>query len=452
MEIFFAKYWVTIVVYLGMATAAFLALRFGLFLKIHKVLGIKSLKKTLMTFITMATVMPIAVTGTLFLFYGIDFTHLMIAFFGAIPLALFLANWLATISVGPVEEATPQIASAANVLSSSTQQTSAAAQQNAATISQIASGAVQQAKEAEDISKIVSRMASVMQQMAASAQEVSSVAIHTSKIAQTGGESGEKSIENLKGIRVVITNVSDMINALSNRSEEIAVAVETITNISEKTNLLALNAAIEAARAGEAGRGFAVVADEVRKLAESSTKSAAEIKDIITSIQDQIIETVGAVSGGVKEIDKSSKIIDDSLGSLSDIAGGTQQVSAKIQEVSAAIQDQASSIQQVAKAIDSIASVAEQNAAGVQQMSVVSEQQALANQTVAAAAQQLQGLTEKLQEMVGVMVEIEEKPEKYIKVSSVKGIGAAKKDKDAFSKTNSVRMKVEVEDEEGVEK
>lgn len=54
------------------------------------------------------------------------------------------------------------------------------------------------------------------------------------------------------------------VDSLIQKTREIGRIVDTIKEISYKTNLLALNAAIEAARAGENGRGFAVVADEVR--------------------------------------------------------------------------------------------------------------------------------------------------------------------------------------------
>lgn len=71
-------------------------------------------------------------------------------------------------------------------------------------------------------------------------------------------------------------------------SRKVADIIGTINHITEKTNLLALNAAIEAARAGEQGRGFAVVADEVRTLAQQSSRSAAEINDLLKESGERI--------------------------------------------------------------------------------------------------------------------------------------------------------------------
>lgn len=66
--------------------------------------------------------------------------------------------------------------------------------------------------------------------------------------------------------------------------------IDTINNISERTNLLALNAAIEAARAGEVGRGFAVVPDEVRQLVQSSHQSSKQISELVESTVQSIDE------------------------------------------------------------------------------------------------------------------------------------------------------------------
>ena len=275
---------------------------------------------------------------------------------GIILLVILGLAFYASRSIGefvrkPIRSAVSQIKSASSNLAASTQQSSSASQQNSGTAQQLAAGATQQSKQSEEVSKSVSQMASAIQQMSASAQEAAATATQSAKVAQSAGANSEK----------------------------ISEIVESITTIAEQTNLLALNAAIEAARAGEAGRGFAVVADEVRKLAESSAKSAQEIKVVVKSVQGSVGETV-------KSIDE---------------------VSSKVQEISAGIQQQAASVQQIAKTMDQIASVAEQNASGAQQLSASTQQQSAANQQVAAASQQLTALAEELGVLAGQMKELD---------------------------------------------
>jgi methyl-accepting chemotaxis protein len=91
----------------------------------------------------------------------------------------------------------------------------------------------------------------------------------------------------MRQISSSIETSSRIISELGERSEQITAIVNTIRSIAEQTNLLALNAAIEAARAGDQGRGFAVVADEVRQLAGRTSRSTAEISEMIGMIQTQ---------------------------------------------------------------------------------------------------------------------------------------------------------------------
>jgi methyl-accepting chemotaxis protein len=84
------------------------------------------------------------------------------------------------------------------------------------------------------------------------------------------------------------------VGGVDTATAEIDKLVSVIEDVSFRTNLLALNAAVEAARAGEKGAGFAVVAEEVRTLAQSSQKTAKEIRTLIGSSRAQSELSIGA--------------------------------------------------------------------------------------------------------------------------------------------------------------
>jgi methyl-accepting chemotaxis protein len=70
------------------------------------------------------------------------------------------------------------------------------------------------------------------------------------------------------------------VDGVDSATGEIDTLVAAIEDVSFRTNLLALNAAVEAARAGDKGAGFAVVADEVRTLAQTTQRTAREIRTL----------------------------------------------------------------------------------------------------------------------------------------------------------------------------
>ncbi len=95
--------------------------------------------------------------------------------------------------------------------------------------------------------------------------------------------------ENIKKSVSAMRESQRSMDIIRKGSEKISEIVETVNELSERTNLLSMNASIEAAHAGNAGKGFAVVAQEIKKLADSSSARAKEIglqvKEILQSIQ-----------------------------------------------------------------------------------------------------------------------------------------------------------------------
>jgi methyl-accepting chemotaxis protein len=111
---------------------------------------------------------------------------------------------------------------------------------------------------------------------------------------------------------------------------EIDKMMAAIEDVSFRTNLLALNAAVEAARAGEKGAGFAVVADEVRTLAQTTQKTAREIRELVSASRNQS-------GSSVAEADKLKKILADLGEHLENLSNETDMIAGALDEGSGAI-------------------------------------------------------------------------------------------------------------------
>lgn len=190
--------------------------------------------------------------------------------------------------------------------------------------------------------------------------------------------------------------VSSSIETLRKESETIDGFVETISNISQQTNLLSLNASIEAARAGTAGRGFAVVAEEIRKLADDSNRAAEEIRNNVANISvqtissvnsakeagsmvalqaqavDQVIQVFQGIShqmkelfSGLKEIADATELVDEER---NDTLDAVENISAIIQETassSAVVHDMAMKLLDSAEELNQTAQVLDEDTSGL---------------------------------------------------------------------------------------
>jgi methyl-accepting chemotaxis protein len=144
-------------------------------------------------------------------------------------------------------------------------------------------------------------------------------------------------------------------NMLGAAAREIGQVTGVIKRISVQTNLLALNASIEASTAGEAGMGFSVVAEKIKQFASQSTRSAEDIAQKITDVQQKTqkaIAVIENVANIVEKINRSYDNISQTIEKQINISG-----------------DLAIKINDINKGTNTIASSISQSASGVNEMS-----------------------------------------------------------------------------------
>ncbi len=162
------------------------------------------------------------------------------------------------------------------------------------------------------------------EQDASSAAQAYHISVQTQNITARGTEVIQQAASEMRQISVDIEDSSRIVAQLGERSEQITAIVNTIRSIAEQTNLLALNAAIEAARAGDQGRGFAVVADEVRQLAGRTSRSTAEISEMIGVIQNETRQAIESMDNTRSTATRGVELADQAGSVIVQISEGTR--------------------------------------------------------------------------------------------------------------------------------
>jgi methyl-accepting chemotaxis protein len=159
----------------------------------------------------------------------------------------------------------------------------------------IASGSDQIRQASDSLARRTEQQAAAVEETAAALDQITQTVATSAKRAEEAGNLVARTTAGATKSGEVVTNAISAMSQIENSAGEISNIISVIDEIAFQTNLLALNAGVEAARAGEAGKGFAVVAQEVRELAQRSAKAAKEIKALINTSTQQVLNGVSLV-------------------------------------------------------------------------------------------------------------------------------------------------------------
>jgi methyl-accepting chemotaxis protein len=249
------------------------------------------------------------------------------------------------------------------------------------------------------VSKVLAAVAGACSEMATTAQGLSASAEQTSRQSSAVAAATEQASANVQTVASAVEQLSSSISEIGRQldhatattqqatddaertdllvqglvvnSGKIGEVIDLISNIASQTNLLALNATIEAARAGEMGKGFAVVAGEVKTLANQTAKATEEISQQIGSVQEattQVVAAIGQIVDRIAEINQISTAI----------ASAMEEQSAAATEITRNVQQAAEGTREIAGNIEGVNQAAGETGSASQR--VLDSSQAMSHQ------------------------------------------------------------------------
>lgn len=289
------------------------------------------------------------------------------------------------------------VAQTSSQLSNITGQTTIAVEEVSRAIEDIASGASDQAKSMEESTIKVSALADEIDLVSGLAKDINNISRETNRASQDGltivgklsdkSESTKQSTDRAMKIVFEVDKISDKIGNITG----------TISQIAEQTNLLALNAAIEAARVGEEGKGFAVVADEIRKLAESSSKSANEIQNIILGIQKNSKIAVESMDEAKNIVHENNMAVNETREIFNIILKHIKNLSDKINDIEGYSNNMKTSKDEIVALFENLAAVTQETSASTEEISASTEEQLASMEEITASSNGLDDIAKELQ-------------------------------------------------------
>jgi methyl-accepting chemotaxis protein len=282
----------------------------------------------------------------------------------------------------------------ASVLSTKVSEVSSSIEQMVASVKQVSENTETLSHAAVETSTSMEEMVSSMREVDTSAEQTARLSHDVVKSAENGQVKVRQTIDGMNAIREATETAEGVIRNLGKRTKEIGAIVDVIDDVADETNLLALNAAIIAAQAGDHGRAFSVVADEIKDLADRVLASTKEIGSLISSVQEESGNAIGAIEQGTRSVAEGVDLSAEAGVSLEAITAASRDSGTRIAGIVGAVREQA-------KAASHVAELMERVRSGVDEIGSAAMEQAKGNEVVyrgsiamREVAQQVRGTTE----------------------------------------------------------
>ncbi|MBI5639348.1 MAG: HAMP domain-containing protein [Nitrospirae bacterium] len=248
-----------------------------------------------------------------------------------------------------------KIAENANVFSETAHDTASSIEEMVSTIKQIAASI-------DNFSAASGEIASSIEEVNATTKDIERRANDSVGLAEAvmtnasdrGMKAATVAMEGMENIKKSVVALSDVINMLGKRTDDIGKILNVIDDVADQTNLLALNAAILASKAGEHGKGFTIVADEIKSLAERASVSTNEIAGLIKSVQDVTRSSIRMASDGIHTVEKGLTLVKDVDSALKEIVESSKASTEMARAIQRATAEEALVIKQIKNAVEAM--------------------------------------------------------------------------------------------------
>lgn len=241
-------------------------------------------------------------------------------------------------------------------------------------VEEIAHGASNTAEEIQDSNNAIESIREEIENTSKASAEIKEATEETTQIVQNGQAIINDLSSMAEEVKDKNDSVSQTMDSLKIKSDDIVNITGVIAQIAEQTNLLALNAAIEAARVGEAGRGFAVVADEIKKLALESKNNSDNIANIISELQNETITSVKAVAELIKINERQQKLVKEVSSMFGKINLNVADIKEKTDMLNRMMENVMAGMNRIANAGENIAAVSQETMANSEEAAAMSRE------------------------------------------------------------------------------